>query len=376
MGRYGFTSPGALAGNAIQQFLMQREMAQRQAMLDQIAAQTQAEEQKRATAELELRTGQERRMADAQKAQIDDLANQREFGRATTIAENAMPHDPADEQTRALLERQGYGGQVNKVPGIVAPLLGSSPQSDAIIQPDGYEMRGGSKYLAARTAAEEKAAQAEATRTAADERASQDRDLRRDLAGVQSAGAAETRGLRNDLLKTQVDAAHQKQVEAGEVKQRNRSNAVRTAQETVDVIKQLADVGPDGTVTLKPGAANLFGMRMPGASFVPGSETATARGALDRLKSRTVVDLLNEMKQQSRTGATGFGAMNERELGILESGASQLGHSLISDESAANEIKRIYDIANRVLQGDSGGESGDGDGWITLPNGVRIREKR
>jgi hypothetical protein len=152
-------------------------------------------------------------------------------------------------------------------------------------------------------------------------------------------------------LGEQIQDKQDERKETAATTQRSRDAATRTAQDTIDVLKQLADFDAQGNVTLKPGAANLFGARIPGASFIPGSDTATAEGALNRLRSRTIVDLLNEMKSQSRTGATGFGAMNEREFGVLEGGASQLGSSLISDERAASELKRIYDIANQVLTG-------------------------
>src|SRR6185503_15237585 len=98
-------------GNAILKFLVQREMLNRQAMIDAYTRQAQEDEQKQKAADLELRTAQERRIAEAQKAAQADLEIEREFRRATTLAENAMPGDPADEPARALLERQGLGGQ-------------------------------------------------------------------------------------------------------------------------------------------------------------------------------------------------------------------------------------------------------------------------
>ena len=93
---------------------------------------------------------------------------------------------------------------------------------------------------------------------------------------------------------------------------------------------------------------------MPGASFFPG-ETSDASAALDRLQGRVVVDLLNEMKNQSRTGATGFGALSGPELKLLEDAASQLNSSLITDKRAAEELARIFQSAQRLYGATDGG---------------------
>lgn len=391
-----FVSPGGMAGNAIEQFLMQRAMLERQQQLDALMRQKQEEDTSLRTGDLALRQSQELRQADAQKQAAADLEKERQFRRANTISDNALPGDTVDDATRQLLEGQGFGGQLKKVPGIMSqgPMLedmseanGQIPTYGVTQQPDNVTMRGGSKYMAARTAADERSTAAEASRQAADERAAQERDLRRDLAadqnslrrdlgGATAAGAAETRGLRNDLLRTQVDAATQKRTDADAATARARQNAVKASSDTVDVIKQLADIGPDGKLTLKSGTESLFGARNPLAQYY--GEGANAKSALDRLKSRVVLDLISEMKQQSKTGATGFGAMNERELGTLESGASQLGHSMMTDEAALAELQRIYDVAHQGMQGGSSAVSGGAgvEDWVRDPKtGKLVRAK-
>lgn len=62
------------------------------------------------------------------------------------------------------------------------------------------------------------------------------------------------------------------------------------------------------------------------------------------LKAKNILNILGEMKQQSRTGATGFGAMNEKELKLIEDAAQRLDVTM--DEKTAgkylNEMKQGF----------------------------------
>jgi hypothetical protein len=180
--------------------------------------------------------------------------------------------------------------------------------------------------------------------------------------------------LRKQLLQGQVDTATAKATETQAAAGRAKTAARKTAGDTLDVLKQLIDVAPDGRATLKPGVGNLFGARIPGGRYIPGTNTANAASALERLKSRVVVDLLAEMKSQSRTGATGFGALTERELDLLQNAASQLNSSFISDTRAAEELARIYEIASRAYSASSAAAAptpGPSAGGKPDPGGIR-----
>jgi hypothetical protein len=386
MARYDFVSPGAMAGNAIQQFLMQRAMEERQARMDQLAAERQSAEIGQREADLGLRRQQEARIAEAQAQQQKDLEQEREFRRASVLAENAIPGDPIDPDTKGVMERQGFGGAMRTIPGQPASegfgvlesleqpapgagVLQNSPPPGILqpAQPERTIARGGSKYLSARQAAEERAAQAAEARAAREaegernrqfrgEQGEANRALREDLARASASGRGETTALRNDLLRTQVDAATQKAEDKQVADKRARDAARVTSGATIDVIKELADFDERGRATLKPGTANLFGARNPLARLVPGSDTNNAKAALDRLKGRVIVDLLNEMKNQSRTGATGFGALSGPELKLLENAAAELNSSMISDTRAAAELERIYSMAKQLY----GDEPGNG----------------
>jgi hypothetical protein len=395
MPRYDFVSPGAMAGGALQAFLVQRALAERQAMMDKLAAERQKADIGLRSGDLNLRQQQEARIAEAQAQQQKDLEQEREFRRASTISENALPGDPIGDDTRAVLERQGYGGTMRTLPaqpasegyGVLESLEQPAPGTGVLAktpppgilqpaQPERTIARGGSKYLAARTAAEERAAQAAETEAGRNERAQAEeagrneraeaqRRLSELIARMHAGNSAETTELRNELLRIQSAMASDKLETTRTERTKAEERAKQASGATVDVIKELADVGPDGKLQLKPGAANLFGVRNPLAEWIPGSETATAKAALERLKSRVALDLIAEMKSQSRTGATGFGAMNERELALLEHGASQLGSSRMSREAALAELQRIYDVAHRTMQGATP-TTGGGGGTVRM----------
>lgn len=194
MGRYDFVSPGAMGNDAIQKFLVQRAMEQRQAQLDALAKEEQTAQLAQQAEHLKLQQAQEKRLAEQQKTQQEDLRGQREFAKATTIANSALPGDPVDAPTRELLGRQGYGGQIT--PGIVAqgPLLGNDeqdiPQYGVMHQPD--TMRGGSQYLSARAAEDARAAQAAETQAA---RATELAGQREFTAGQNELGRENTRAI-------------------------------------------------------------------------------------------------------------------------------------------------------------------------------------
>lgn len=353
MGAPRFVSPGALFQNAIAQLFQQRAEEERRAITEEAERQRQAEQLKLQQGNLDLQRQQEARIAEAQRAAQADIENQRAFTRASTIAENAMPGDAVDETTAALLRTQGFGGQIQQTPPTQGAYLGDDenmvPQYNVV--PGILQMRGGSKFLNAQAQREATAANAEATRQAAAERAASDRETRMAIAQMGAAGKSETTALRNDLLQTQIAAANEKAEAKKNADKKARDAARVTSQATIDVLKQLADFDEAGTATLKPGTANLFGMRNPLAQFMPGSDTANAAAALDRLKGRAIVDLLNEMKNQSATGATGFGALSGPELRLLENSATQLTTPNIGDVRAAEELSRIYKMATQLYGG-------------------------
>ena len=103
-GRYNFGSEGAAGYDALQEELMRRDLARRQALLDERAQQEEEENRRIRSADLKLRQDREARDAAEQRETRTNLEHERDFRRASTISENALPGDPVDAETKALLD--------------------------------------------------------------------------------------------------------------------------------------------------------------------------------------------------------------------------------------------------------------------------------
>ncbi len=124
------------------------------------------------------------------------------------------------------------------------------------------------------------------------------------------------------------------------------------AQTALSTLDDLLDVDPKtGKVLgLKSGAKSLYGKGLDRMSrYIPGSEAATAKAALDQVTGQLVLDIIGQMKAQSRTGSTGFGQLNIRELGVIESAATVLKGE-ISEAKALQELTKLRERFAKVLQ--------------------------
>ena len=168
---------------------------------------------------------------------------------------------------------------------------------------------------------------------------------------VDSALLNETRELRNQILRQQsaglATTANDKQA----LNDLNKRIAEQSSQDTINSIGKLAAIDPKtGDVTgLLSGTKSLFGLRIPGIRLIPG-EAATAGAYLDQLNSRGIIDLIGEMKSQSRTGGTGFGSLAVKELAVLERANSILSQPNISDAAALAAIRDIYNVARKYTK--------------------------
>ena len=183
-----------------------------------------------------------------------------------------------------------------------------------------------------------------------------DRDFRRQMFLANNESRAATVDLRNQLTQATIDAKTREAQEEAALAETNKRAAQSKAQATIDIINKLVDFNKDdGTISqLNKGAAGLFGARLPFMRYIPGS-TSDAAAYIDQLRSNRIVDLIEEMKHQSQTGATGFGQLNLGELRILEQASTVLNSSLITDATALNELRNIYRIAIKHAGNDPGG---------------------
>ncbi len=134
----------------------------------------------------------------------------------------------------------------------------------------------------------------------------------------------------------------------------NRMAPLRTqAQAGLTALDDLLSVtkNPDGTesIALKPGAAGLYEAGIGRARrWYPGSDEATAKASLDQLTSQLIVDMIGTMKAQSITGATAFGQMNLKELGVVETAATVLKGE-ISRVKAQQELVKLRQKFQQIL---------------------------
>lgn len=240
MGRYGFTSVGGDATNAIQKFLVQRAMQQRQQDLDVRARAEEARQAEQQAADLKLRQEQETRVAAAQKTAQADAERERTFRRASNIATTGVP-GIIDQDTAGLLKGEGFGGLVNEGPVSQGAFQGNDDNEipQYAVSPGILQFAGGSQYQNARAAEQARAEAATAAQAAAKERADADRAGREEIARLGAGARSETAGLRNDLLETQIAAAKQKQTDADAAKVKSEGDAASVTRSAITQLERL-----------------------------------------------------------------------------------------------------------------------------------------
>lgn len=173
----------------------------------------------------------------------------------------------------------------------------------------------------------------------------------------------------NGLITRTTSAAELQKQQAAETEKTARRQTIKDkAQSTLDLMDQLLD---NKTGELTEEAARAVGLSAVG-NILPTSKGYAGNIKIGRLKNEQILDLIGEMKAQSKTGATGFGAMNLKELGVLEKAASMLDTGL-DEPTFKAELKRIKQKLQQVLEdpkiGDikvyPNGKKGkwDGDGY-------------
>lgn len=123
-------------------------------------------------------------------------------------------------------------------------------------------------------------------------------------------------------------------------------------QKAAETLQSLDELQDEATGKLTPIGQRSVGLSSFG-NIIPASKGYAGSASIKRLKSLLIVDLIAEMKAQSRTGATGFGQLNMKELGVLESAATKLDPAL--DEATFNaELSRIREKLKKILQPSDG----------------------
>lgn len=95
-----------------------------------------------------------------------------------------------------------------------------------------------------------------------------------------------------------------------------------------------------GTIKEVESGLDNFGTLGNLPSF-PGTKRVNWEANVNKLKSEQVLNTIKEMKDASKTGATGFGALSEKELSVLENAATALRKDLPKEDAQRylNQIK-------------------------------------
>ncbi len=85
-------------------------------------------------------------------------------------------------------------------------------------------------------------------------------------------------------------------------------------------------------------------------SKIPGTAAADLQADIDFLVSSGVIETLSNLKSQSPTGASGFGALSEKEMSVLQNAFSTLGNSKVSPNKKREELDRVIKIMDKRMR--------------------------
>lgn len=94
---------------------------------------------------------------------------------------------------------------------------------------------------------------------------------------------------------------------------------------------------------------NYFGLtgQLPS---IPGTARANWEANVNKLLSGKVLDVMTKMKQASKTGATGFGQLSNKELGVLQQASTAIKRGL-SPKDAQRYINDMKANLQKVIEG-------------------------
>lgn len=190
---------------------------------------------------------------------------------------------------------------------------------------------------------------------------------RKDIATIAAGSRAGTDELKNEIMRDRLQTSQDKRKEADSLKGKQVDEAVSDASN----IKELTD-----RLEHHPGFGSLVGS-VPFIGRTPemfmGGTTTAAKGFKDQLMGMLTLDKIGEMKRQSRTGASGFGQLSEKELAVLQGAAGRLDTSQ-NESDFKIALQDIRNTMDKVIQR-NGGKAASGNSG-TLPPEVQDTLKR
>ena len=157
---------------------------------------------------------------------------------------------------------------------------------------------------------------------------------------------------RKEEIKAEIEAPEKQRElqEEQKLEKKKAVNAYMSAQEVISGIDNLLKEDPKTRskrfeVAVGPVEGRTSGMALPTKK---GQKSFQINQEIKTLLAQKALNTITEMKNASRTGATGFGAMNEKELGLIEADIASLDTRL-SDEAFEESLNRIKKRMQKVM---------------------------
>jgi hypothetical protein len=171
-----------------------------------------------------------------------------------------------------------------------------------------------------------------------------------------STGEMEPFGVNGVKTNPEKPADIQKRIDAAKNQEANDEATRQKATEALKVLDGLSTYNPETKgETLLPDtetATGWTGNFNPITEKLPwiGPKVAGATSKISRLGSMLTLSVIQDLKERSKTGATGFGALNMKELGVLENAASALSKTNMDEGEYAQALSDIRTKLNAMLQ--------------------------
>jgi len=192
------------------------------------------------------------------------------------------------------------------------------------------------------------------------------------LAGEMAAARLEHQKAQTQELKDKAQVRLDKATEAKESAIKTLANSETQIDNSLLTAQEAEDLAPKNW---------LGGLTQAAFSELPWSEQKALKNLVASLNSEKVISTMMELKNQSRTGATGFGALSEKELDLLLAKTRQLDPT---SKTFKADLKFVTDEWRRVkgllrsqrekllgLGGEEGAKAGAGGKQRTTASGVK-----
>ena len=144
--------------------------------------------------------------------------------------------------------------------------------------------------------------------------------------------------IKRPIDKSQSASEIRAQMAIDDIKRRNEDSKQAVLSSAQDTLETISEIEKN---------LDFFGIK----SFIPaipGSEKANWDANINKLLSQNIINVMNSMKQASKTGATGFGQLSNKELEVLRGASTALKKNL-SKEDAVRYLGKMKAVANKIL---------------------------